>query len=73
MKFIEVRNILVNAGLVAWAEKATDGSVMVHFAVPKASVSGGSTSAVATDHYFHEFRGEEANKIWQELKVLYSP
>ncbi len=75
MKFIEVGKILINAGLVAWADKDQFG-VTLHFTVPVATVPTGVSwpsnvsPPVATGHYYQQFSGPEAEEIWNQLKNI---
>ncbi len=76
MKFIPVGAKLVNPGLIAWAERAADGSVTAHFAVPVArAIQGasyplGAVAPAASDHYTETFTGAEAEELWDALQQL---
>ncbi len=76
MKFIPVGSKLVNPGLIAWAERATDGSVTAPFAVPVArAIQGqsyplGAVAPAASDHHTETFTGEEAAELWDGLQQL---
>jgi len=43
MKMLKVGNRIINAGLIAWAERVANGGVVVHFPVPKATSVPGVT------------------------------
>jgi hypothetical protein len=59
-KFIKLSKKTINADMIVFAERTSEGSVVVHFAVPKAT-------AVGTEHWSETFLGVDANALWDQL------
>jgi hypothetical protein len=68
--FVKLKDRVINLAHVAVVERNANGTLTVHYSIPKPGVVPMSGPPTATDHHIDIIHGSDADELWKQLQAL---